>query len=143
MQELVRVLVVDDDRMVADMMREVVGELGYSCAVANTGAAALAYARTEAFDIGLLDIALPDLSGYVLARHLRDVQPHAVYLAAFTGWPAAHDANAALAAGFDQHVLKPIKIDAIRLLLERAADKLRSRRVIAARAAQPRVADES
>jgi DNA-binding response OmpR family regulator len=77
------------------------------CRQAKNGKGALATDAEFAPDVVFLDIGLPDISGYEVARRLRSRRGRAVYLAALTGWGQAEDRLRALAAGFDQHILKP------------------------------------
>lgn len=103
-----RVLVVDDYPDAAETSSMLLTLLGQDCRTAETGARALAEAAEFDPDIVLLDIGLPDISGYEVARELR-ARPNGqrMYLAAVTGWGAPVDRARAFEAGFDQHVLKP------------------------------------
>ena len=104
----VRVLVVDDYPDSAEISAMLLELFGHECRTATTGQEALAHAATFDPDIVILDIGLPDISGYEVARTLR-AQPRdrPLYLAAVTGWGQPEDRVRALAAGFDLHVLKP------------------------------------
>ncbi len=66
-----RVLIVDDDEDAGGMLFDVLGSLGFEVAQAGDGARALAVAATFAPDVALLDLQLPDMSGYALAHALR------------------------------------------------------------------------
>jgi CheY-like chemotaxis protein len=90
--------------------------------MAHDGRAALALAREGRFDLLILDIGMPGLSGYELAREIRKL-PHLddALLAAHTGWGAQHDRNEAHAAGFDAHLTKPAGLEEIDALLGRLA----------------------
>ena len=102
-----RILVVDDHPDSAEASCLLLSALGHVCAPAMTGEAALAQAEQFQPDLVLCDIGLPDISGYEVARVLRDRLGEAVYLAAVTGWDQPSDRALSLAAGFDQHVVKP------------------------------------
>jgi CheY-like chemotaxis protein len=98
--------------------------LGYDCRTARTGREALA--QVEAFDPGvvLLDIGLPDISGYDVARALRArATDHPLYIAAITGWGQAEDRVRSLAAGIDQHVLKPTNERLLKQIMASAAER--------------------
>ena len=83
--------------------------LGHSCRAAVTGQAALAEAARFDPRIVILDIGLPDMTGYDVARGLREwAAGKPLHIAAVTGWGQPSDRVRALAAGFDQHLLKPI-----------------------------------
>ena len=117
-----RVLIVDDYPDSATSASILLGLFGCECRTAGSGREALERAAELDPEIVLLDIGLPDISGYEVARLLRARQGHRrLYLVAVTGWGQAEDRARALAAGFDQHVLKPTSAATIRMILEHAA----------------------
>ncbi len=113
-----RVLVVDDNVDAAHMLHELLAHLGHEAAVAHDGAAALAVAGAFQPDIAVLDIGLPVMDGYELARRLRAQRgASALRLIAVTGYGQDADRMRAQAAGFDHHLIKPIAVDALVALL--------------------------
>ena len=116
-----RVLVVDDHRDTAETTCNLLRALGHDAIPAMTGTQGLEVAQQFDPDVGFIDIGLPDISGYELARRMRSTQQHPLFLAAITGWDQARDAKLALDAGFDRHVIKPTSADIIRSLIEQAA----------------------
>jgi PAS domain S-box-containing protein len=104
-----RVLVVDDNADAADALAEVLRLDGHTVAVATTGAQALEIARAApAFDVCILDIGLPDITGHALAAHLRALDgARRARLVALTGYGQPHDRAQSTAAGFDAHFVKP------------------------------------
>ena len=104
-----RVLVVDDNHDAADTLAELLQMLGSEVAVAHDGASAVA--RTAQFkpDVVLLDIGLPDINGYEVARRIRALEGlHRPRLIALTGWGQEEDKKLAAQAGFDEHWTKPV-----------------------------------
>lgn len=118
-----RVLVVDDHTGTADTMCMLLRALGHDGRAATTGLQGLELAAALEPDICLVDISLPDISGYELAARLRERQAP-MFLAAITGWDLARDPTHAIAAGFDRHVIKPVGPELIRTLLEQADSRL-------------------
>ncbi|MCR5882363.1 ATP-binding protein [Rhizobacter sp. J219] len=104
-----RVLVADDNVDFATSLAELLRGAGHTVEVVHDGAAALTAARREAPDVALLDIGMPHLNGYDLARKLR-AEPalQDTLLVAITGWGQASDREEALRAGFDHHLTKPV-----------------------------------
>ncbi|MGJ7917126.1 ATP-binding protein [Massilia sp. LXY-6] len=104
-----RILVVDDNADAAEMLAMYVGSLGHKVRVENSSARALLSARNVPPDVGLFDIGLPGMDGYELARRMR-AQPETagMTLVAVTGYGDRADVAAALAAGFDHHLVKPV-----------------------------------
>jgi PAS domain S-box-containing protein len=112
-----RVLVVDDNHDAADSLAEIVELLGHVAQVAYDGAGALAKARAAVPDVVLCDIGLPGMSGYDVARSLRDGARDGVLLVAVTGYAQPEDVKRAFEAGFDRHIAKPASIEDIERLL--------------------------
>ncbi len=104
------VLVVEDDRDAAEMMGEVFALLGHRCRIANDGMEALALSRAIEFDLAILDLRLPDISGYEVARMLRAMRGSTIYLTALSGFADAAHRDSAIAVGFDRYMLKPASI---------------------------------
>lgn len=105
-----RVLVVDDNQDFANSLALILRAQDNEVRVAQDGAAALALARDWRPEIGFLDIGLPMVNGYELARRLRgDAATAAMRLVAVTGWGQDKDRQRALDAGFDRHLVKPVE----------------------------------
>jgi PAS domain S-box-containing protein len=113
-----RVLVVDDNVDAAMMLREMLTELGHELQIAHDGPSALELAATFKPDIAVLDIGLPVMNGYELARKLREQLGDAkLRLIAVTGYGQETDRARAQDVGFDHHLIKPIELDALLALL--------------------------
>lgn len=113
-----RVLVVDDNRDAADGLALLLGIAGHEARATYCGADALALARESRPDVILLDLGMPGMDGYQVARELRrDPATGGVTLVALTGWGLDEDRARAAEAGFDRHVTKPVSFDALRQLL--------------------------
>ena len=106
-----RVLVVDDNVDAAEMLADALSGAGYEVRVATDGLDAIAVARDFRPHAGLLDIGLPVLDGYELARRLREEHGAGLRLVAITGYGQASDRRRAHEAGFDEHVVKPVGLD--------------------------------
>lgn len=112
-----RVLLVEDDRDTAETLREFLTLCGFEVMVAYTCQEGLETARKLEPHIVLCDINLPDSDGYVVASVLRQSSATTnARLIAVTGYSEAQHRRRALAAGFDQHLVKPV--DPRRLLGE-------------------------
>jgi CheY-like chemotaxis protein len=102
-------LLVDDNRDSAESLAQLLRLFGHEVWQAYSGRDALALARTHRPDLVLLDIGMPDLNGYEVARQLRADPSFAVTtLVALTGYGSDEDRRRSLAAGFDGHLVKPI-----------------------------------
>jgi signal transduction histidine kinase/ActR/RegA family two-component response regulator len=123
-----RILVIEDNVDAAQSLRLLLELSGHAVAVAHRGADGIATARWFQPDAVLCDIGLPDMSGYDVARALRDGEPsRSLPLIAVTGYATTDDRDAALAAGFDDHLRKPVDADDLRdVLRQRRSDGARS-----------------
>ncbi len=115
-----RVLVVDDNVDAANGIAELLRAWGHEVALAYEGYAGLEMARTFHPDVALLDIGLPTMSGYELARKLRKASAGGLFLIAVTGYGQPRDVSAAKEAGFDLHVVKPLDVGQLESLLASA-----------------------
>jgi PAS domain S-box-containing protein len=113
-----RVLVVDDNRDAADSLALLLRLAGQDARVAYDGPAALAQAKDSAPDVIFLDIGMPGMDGYEVARRLRqDPASKGLLLIALTGWGQDADRRRSLEAGFDHHLVKPVGAQALHDLL--------------------------
>ncbi len=124
---MTKVLVVDDDRDAADTLVVLLRLWGYTSAAAYNGVQALELADTFRPNVVLLDLRMPGLSGFAVARRLRSQPRHRrVHLVALAGYDTAQDKAEAYRAGFDYHVLKPVDVVAVNALLRRYARRVKS-----------------
>ncbi len=113
-----RVLVVDDNHDSADSLGLLLGYLGAEVRVVYGGQAALDAAAGFAPDLVLLDLGMPGMDGYEVARRLRRLPlGKAPTLAALTGWGQDRDKQRTQAAGFDLHLVKPVDVADLKGLL--------------------------
>jgi PAS domain S-box-containing protein len=109
-----RVLVVDDNLDAAEMLAEWLSAIGHSVRVAADGPTALEIAAEFRPDVALLDIGLPVMDGYEVARRLRDLPGCTkTRLIALTGYGQESDHDRSRRAGFEDHLVKPVDLDAI------------------------------
>ncbi len=108
-----RVILVDDDQDVLDLLRLVVGRLGVSCETASTGEAALELVREGSVDLLILDKNLPGIDGLEAARRAREMQP-GIPIALVTGYESDESRHAAAEIGIDDYIRKPVDIDDFR-----------------------------
>jgi PAS domain S-box-containing protein len=114
-----KILVVDDSLDAADTCATVLELSGHEVQTAYSGRRALELARTFLPHALLLDIGLPDVNGYELARTIRAAPwAEGMVLIAVTGWGQDEDRRRALEAGFDHHLTKPIAAETLESLLQ-------------------------
>jgi PAS domain S-box-containing protein len=113
-----RVLVVDDNADAADSLSTLLMFQGHQTQVAYSAKEALTCVETFTPDVGLLDIGLPDMNGYELAKKLRAISRlDSMRLIALTGYGRAEDHQRTRAAGFDHHLVKPVDLTKLERVL--------------------------
>ncbi len=116
-----RILVVDDNRDAAESLQMLLQLAGHEVRVAYDGPQALDTFAAHRPDVVFLDIGLPRINGYEVARTIRAQAPgRATLLVALTGWGQEEDQHRAEQAGFDHHLVKPVEYEQLADLLARA-----------------------
>jgi CheY-like chemotaxis protein len=117
-QRPLRILLADDNADAVELLRDLLEFEGHRVEVAGNGLAALAAAESFRPDVAFLDIGMPGLNGYEVARRLRAAPAlaHAT-LVAVTGWGTREDRARSEAAGFDAHLTKPVELDALKAII--------------------------
>jgi len=114
-----RVLVADDNVDAARSLGLVLSQMGYDVQIVHGGEAALEAARSQAPELVLLDLAMPGLDGLAVARRMReDPRLRQARIVALTGHGQDEDRQRTQAAGFDEHIVKPISPEALCRVLE-------------------------
>jgi PAS domain S-box-containing protein len=119
-----RVLVVDDNEDGAELLAMSIERDGHNVRTAGSGEAALELLREFRPEIAFVDIGLPGISGHELARRMRAMPELRVVLVAVTGWGQREDRDRSRAAGFDEHLTKPVDAEQIRDALARRLRQL-------------------
>ncbi|QAZ66413.1 hybrid sensor histidine kinase/response regulator [Solidesulfovibrio carbinolicus] len=131
LQDDLRLLVADDNRVNRDVLAALLGRLGCRIAVAEDGRQALAAAAAEDFDLILMDVQMPGLDGLAAARAIRalpDPRRSRVFIAAITAHALPGDRERCLAAGMDDYLAKPLgQADLARVIAAAALAARRNR----------------
>jgi CheY-like chemotaxis protein len=114
-----RILVVDDSPDTADTMAMLLETSGHEVRTATSGADALSIVDSFRPDLVLLDIGMPDMDGYAIARQLRARNAlRGALLAAVTGYDGADDRRKSREAGFHHHLVKPVGLQEVNALFD-------------------------
>ncbi len=108
-----RAVVCDDAADLRELVADLLRMKGHEVTVVEDGPSAVRVITAEKPDVALIDIGLPDMDGYEVARTIRRDMTHRVRLIAMTGYGQAADRATALQAGFDAHIVKPASADKI------------------------------
>jgi CheY-like chemotaxis protein len=115
-----RILVVDDDEDLAHLLAKVLVTRNYEVRTARDSVTAMEAVAEFRPEVALIDIGLPTMDGYELARELRKLLPvGSCRLIALTGYSEEGEKEKARAAGFEEHLLKPVNLATLRRAIER------------------------
>ena len=113
-----RVVIVEDNPDIRETLRMLLDLWGHEVAMASDGRSGVDRVLQERPDIALIDVGLPGMSGYDVARAIRETLPDGgIRLIAVTGYGQPSDQELAMQAGFDTHLLKPISPTVLQRLL--------------------------
>lgn len=113
-----RVLVVDDNVYSALSLAQILNSWGHSTRIAHEGREAISVAKSFRPDVVLLDIGLPGMDGYAVARSIRgEPECRDAVLLAVTGHDRDADRLKVIEAGFYRHLVKPLELDELEILL--------------------------
>ncbi|WP_394846583.1 response regulator [Pendulispora brunnea] len=113
-----RVVVVEDNTDSRDMLCTLLKHAGFDCRTAHDGPSGMALVENVKPDIAIIDLGLPGMDGFEIARRLRKMKRfESLYLVALTGYGQSADRKAAIEAGFDEHIVKPIHAEELLRLL--------------------------
>jgi DNA-binding NtrC family response regulator len=120
----IRFLIVDDEQSIRKLCMTIGGSLGFHCTEAESGEAAVERLEAEAPDIIMADLKLPQMSGIDLLRHVKSALPR-TEVAIMTGHGSVESAVTAMKLGAYDYIEKPFRVEALRLFLQRMAEKVR------------------
>ena len=120
------VLIVDDEKTLARSIKLFLQEQGYEAEVAEDGDAALTLLEAMHPDLVFLDVRLPKVSGIDLLKRMREFDPH-IYVVVMTAYGSIEGAVEAMKLGAFDYLKKPVDLDELKILLERAHEDSRLR----------------
>ena len=114
-----RIVIVDDNADIRDLLQIKLKKLGHAVETAGDGHAGLERIAESHPDIAIIDIGMPGMDGYELAKRVRAHLEDGILLIALTGFGQADDRERATAAGFDEHLTKPIRVEELQQIFIR------------------------
>lgn len=114
-----RILLVDDNKDFVLTMAQLLDSLGHEVQTAHDGSRAIELAKSFKPEFAFMDIGMPEMNGYDLARHLRQLPEMAnCILVAVTGWGQERDRELSQQAGFNHHLVKPVQLAEVQTILD-------------------------
>lgn len=120
----VRILVIDDEKVIREGVERALSRGGYAITKAEDGNQGLALLKEQSFDIVLTDLMMPGLDGFAVLNWVREHQPH-IHVIVITGFATVEKAVTAMKQGAFDFVGKPFTPDYIRLVIDRAIERMR------------------
>lgn len=118
-EDLLNILIIEDNKDLADIMYELLALSGHRVSVADNGTEGIAKARELRPDAIICDIGLPDMSGYEFAKIIRqDTELKNTYLIASSGYAQQEDVERSRVTGFNRHLAKPVSFDTLKTILK-------------------------
>lgn len=114
-----KVLFVEDNADIAELSEQLLAEWGHQVLTAGNGSEALAKAAGFAPDVVFIDIGLPGMNGYEVARQIRATLPRSVTLVALSGFSQEEHRQRAAEVGFDRYLVKPVRDEQLAAILSR------------------------
>jgi CheY-like chemotaxis protein len=114
-----RIVIVDDNADIRDLLQIKLKKLGHAVETAGDGDAGLKQITESHPDIAIIDIGMPGMDGYEVAKRVREDVEGEILLIALTGFGQADDRERAAAAGFDEHLTKPIRVEELQQIFMR------------------------
>lgn len=118
------ILVVDDDEDIRKVLTEILRQEKYTVDSAGTGKEAITKTKEKFYNIALIDIRLPDISGVKLLTKIKETKPKMRKII-ITGYPSLQNAVEALNKGADAYVIKPLNMDKVLTTIEEQLEKQR------------------
>jgi len=122
MGERARILVVDDDETIREVMSTILKEKGYIVDTAETGKEAIEKSNTNFYNLALIDMRLPDMEGTKLLTTLRETTPKMVKIIV-TGYPSLQNAMEAVNKNADAYILKPVNMEKVLATIKEHLEK--------------------
>lgn len=121
-QNGVKILVIDDDPSIRNMLEIVLKKSGYDVTCTESGKSALEKLKKETFDLIISDIKMPDITGIDLLKKIKTINPE-IPVILITAFASANDAVEAMKLGAEDYVTKPFNLDELRIIIHRALYK--------------------
>ena len=109
-----RILVVDDEESIRDLLRLVLTREGYSVVTANGGEEAIEYLEAQRFDLVITDLVMPRVNGVEVLRAARRIDPNYPVMV-ITGYPSVETVTELVRLGAGDYLTKPFNIDVVRM----------------------------
>ncbi len=123
----INILIVDDDRAIADILMDLLSESGRSVDVCYDGLAAIKRLQKNVYDLVIVDLVMPRIDGMGVLKYAKEINPDVIVII-ITGYASLETAIMAIKEGAYDYIRKPCKLEEIKIAVENAIDKIRLNR---------------
>jgi len=120
----IRILIADDDKVIAEILRDVLAGPEREIEICHDGQAAADKIRAHGFDLVLVDLVMPKLGGLDVLKIAKQVNPDVIVIIV-TGYASLETAVSAIKEGAYDYVMKPCKLDEFKIVIDRATEKIK------------------
>lgn len=125
--ELIKILIADDEKIVADILREQISDQNRSIEICHDGLQAVKRLQEGGFDLIILDLVMPGLTGLEVLKYAKKLDPDLIVII-ITGYATLETAIAAIKEGAYDYIRKPCKLEEMRIVVDRATEKVKQDR---------------
>jgi len=123
----INILIVDDDKTVADILKDFLSDSGSSVGVCYDGLAAVESLQKDVYDLVIVDLVMPKVGGLDILKYAKEINPDIIVII-ITGYASLETAIMAIKKGAYDYITKPCKLEEIKIVVENAVDKIRLNR---------------
>jgi len=123
----INILIVDDDKTIADILKDLLSERGRSVDVCYDGLAAVESLQKNIYDLVIVDLVMPRVGGLDLLKYAKEIKPDVIVII-ITGYASLETAIMAIKEGAYDYIRKPCKLEEIKIVVENAIDKIQLNR---------------
>jgi len=119
----IKILIADDDKAIADILKDLLSESGRSVDVCYDGLAAVEGLQKNVYDLVIVDLVMPRIGGLDVLKYAKEINPDVVVII-ITGYASLETAIMAIKKGAYDYLTKPFKLEEIKIVVENAIDKI-------------------
>jgi CheY-like chemotaxis protein len=120
----IRILIADDDKVIAEILKDLLADPERSVEICHDGLEAAERIRKDDFDLILVDLVMPKMGGLEVLKLAKQINPDAIVIIV-TGYASLETAVAAIKEGAYDYIMKPCKLDEIKIVIDRATEKIK------------------
>lgn len=123
----INILIADDDKVIADILKDIISTPEREVVICHDGREAVERIKADPFDLVVVDLVMPEIGGLDVLKYAKQINPDIIGIIV-TGYASLETAVTAIKEGAYDYIMKPCKLEEIRIVIDRAAEKIRLHR---------------